>query len=137
MGWLERKREERLIRKIGKDLSRLPPLRATPQLKLFGTYMQVRNALLAGSDPADVASNEHTSGDTFISAAVDFRAGLRVLFDTSDEVVAFDQFSQQLRNEARALKHSPDQLARQESEMKVVRDYLSRGAKSDGLPPPP
>jgi hypothetical protein len=112
-------------------------MRMTPQLQLFGTYMQVRNALAAGTDPAgeQAIGPEPEQG---INAVAFFRAGLRITFDTEDEVAAFDRFAQQLNDQAVALRQSSEALARQEEELHMVRGYLVQNSPgSTDLPPPP
>lgn len=109
---------------LRRTMSRLPPMQVTPELRLLGAYMQVRNALIAGTDPAEIEAERDESGQESVSALGYFRAGLRITFNTTDELAAFDEFARTLVNEARALRHSSEALASQGNELQLVRDRL-------------
>lgn len=133
MGWLSRKRDKRLVKQVGRSLSQLPPLRMTPQLRLFGSYMQVRNTLAGGGDPTKVAAEGH---ELPVNALGYFRAGLKITYDTEDELAAFDSFARELNDQGVTLHHRPDEMTRLEAELQMVRDALSH-QRPDEPPLPP
>jgi hypothetical protein len=135
--WLQRKRTERLERKAARALSKLPPMEMTPQARLLGTYFQVRNTLSDGGDPTEVEADRPSSSDQeHVSALGFFRAGLRVQYQTDDELAAFDRFTQGLQDQSKAFGTDDETLARHEAEFKMVRDFLAQHTRPP-MPPPP
>ncbi len=137
-GWIRRKREDWAVRRALRPLSKLPPMRVTPELILLDAYWQVRNALADGKDPSAIDAERATEeGEEPVDALSWFRAGLRIQFDTGDELRAFDEFALGLNEQAQALRHSPEALARQETELRMVREHLATRAEPPDFAPPP
>lgn len=93
--------------------------RARFGMKLHGHYMALRNAL---ADGTYTPNHEDPTADDFLM----LRTGLRMAFETDDELVAFDQFASGYLAQARSLHHSPESLARQEHELRMVRDFFAK-----------
>jgi hypothetical protein len=65
------------------------------------------------------------------------RAGLRIIFETDDELAAFERYARELNDQALLLRHGSEQLARQEDELQMVRARLALHVKPPDLPPTP
>ena len=125
MGWFRKLgewRAERHAYRVGRQvvtqtLMEQQAMSARMGTKLHGDYMALRNALADGT----YAPNHDDPTADLLQM---FRAGLRIVFNTEDELAAFDVFARDYTSTARSLRHGPDVMARHESELQMVRDSL-------------